>query len=467
MKIFSKSLSVAFMVLLFFCTSVYAHEEEIRTQVAAGAYHISGSPLPLLLVSNNQGQTWTFVQHISDLPSENYTAMISSTSCNELFCCAVGSGFTQTPLLISRDKGQSWFLIPSIAGLPQSKTQALSSVSCTNAGCVAVGIYENKTGSNQPLLITSDTSGQSWNFVENIANLPARIDDADLTSVNCTGHNCVAVGHYEVNKLLYPLLVVSNDNGFTWTFIKNISGFSSQLKSTDLKTVNCADNICITAGKYNNGETDLPLLIVSKDNGNTWKMIRNVTGIPQDLKDGIYSSISCSKNSCIVVGSYHDETSFLPLLIRSNNGEDWSIVHNLINLPRELVGAEISSVSCTTNFCVAAGYYSIGGTIAPYFPMLLISNNFGHSWMFVRKIQDLPTQSAVFHAISCSENSCTAAGEYYHITDSNLPPPLVVSTNRGESWQFIQNISSIPSKLKSAEVFTLTDSVSGAQAVKK
>lgn len=462
MKQISKAVSfilLSFALAGFNLSHAQLVKEQTRTQVAAGAYHTSGSPLPLLLVSNNQGQSWSFVQHISGLPSDNYTAMISSTSCNESICSAVGSGFTQTPLLISRDKGQSWSLVNNITGLPQCFLQNLSSISCTSTGCVAAGIYSVK-GASQPLLITSDANGQVWSFVNNIKDLPSDMESAELASVNCMGHICVAVGRYEEKKTLQPLLLVSSDGGQSWSCKKTISGISSDFKAFDLKTVNCSENACIAAGKYNNGKADLPLLLVSKDNANSWSVIRKVIGLPSDLSDGTYSSISCSKNSCIVVGMYHTKTTYLPLLIRSDNGKDWSIVHNIVNLPVDLIGAEISSVSCTQSFCVAAGYYAIDSVTSPFLPLLLISNNCGHSWIFVKTIQDFPQQSAIFNAISCSENSCTAAGEYHHISDISMPPPLVVSTDRGATWQFIQNISSFPSNLKSAEVFTLTDSLS-------
>lgn len=452
-----------FYVFLFFLSLIYISESYAqplnltRMQVAGGAYHKSGQTLPLLLVSNNNGQSWSFVPTISNHPCESYEGMISEASCNDSVCSAVGSGFNQIPLLVSHDQGQTWSLVENIQGSPPSNLQILSSISCTSNACIAAGTYFNLSrNTSWPLLVKSDSRGQSWAFVQNISDLPKDLESAILTSVSCAGNVCSAVGNYknksDADQLL---LLVSNNSGESWSFIQNNADLPPDFNSSDL-IVNCIGETCIVAGNYNT-TTKLPLLLVSNDKGHAWTIIKNLAGRPVDMKDGKFYSVSCTGTVCVAAGVYHEDNIYLPLLVLSkNNGKTWSIVHNILNLPTNMQAAELSSVTCSGSIWVAAGYYYTAEEALPFLPFLLVSSNSGESWTFVEKIAGFPAKSASFHAVSCTENTCTAAGEYYHTVDIDLPPPLVVSNDKGQSWTFIENIPGFPNGLKSAEVFALT-----------
>lgn len=418
-----------YFILLTCCTFSHGQSTTNPTRIASGVIYQSGNyESPLLLVSNDNGISWRFVQHISGELSISYRATISAASCSNHFCSAVGGGFEQLPLLVSDSKGQSWSLVQKIYGLPQGARNTLASISCSNKSCIAVG--------NGPLLIKSDSTGQSWE-VKKISGLTPGIRGR-LSSISCSNNTCIAVGEYNKNSTTrLPLIVISHDEGLSWELVKDISNLNLDLSTADLEAVHCKNTTCVAAGKYKTERNiEFPLLLASNDSGKSWFVVDTIADIP-DMEEGLFKSIQCTDNNCIAVGAYYDKSIIHKLLALSiNGGKTWSIASHLPNSPNNDQQSILDAVSCDANLC------SVGGIDGNSY-YLLVSHDAGNSWKSIENIAGQNRQQFTrFFAVNCIKNVCIVAGTIFN--DVGKEPLLAISTDSGDNWSFISDIIDFP-----------------------
>jgi hypothetical protein len=153
------------------------------------------------------------------------------------------------------------------------------------------------------------------------------------------------------------------------------------------------------------------------------------------------TSVSCiAAGDCLAVGwkyAADDSGTGIPLAARWG-GSRWQPVS--VSLPAGVFSAQLASVSCNADGCLAVGTYRIGG--GRDYP--LAASWTGHGWILSRlpvPAGGIPlVRSAYLNTVSCpSASNCIAVGEYY-MMETNAEG-MFTETWNGAGW----TISAIPS----------------------
>ena len=368
---------------------------------------------------------------------------------------AVGSFFTDTttyPLIArSEGHGKAWSYATNKDSLPfpcGGKEGEFIASSCSGSHCIAVGNYSNPGKFYYPLIAFSKDSGSTWSYVGDRDSLPLPngTTSAYLSSSSCEGLNCVVVGGYNLAKDYNPLILHSNDGGATWARNDDYPSIELNDYAGRFSSVSCSGLVCVAVG-----DSDaVPLIANSQDGGATWTLRFHKnnpsTKLPDDFEGGSFNSVSCSGLACVAVGTYGQRAggSFgRPLAATSDDGgSTWifSIDSSTPALPVDSAVTILKDASCSGLKCVAAGFYlhNMGSS-----PLLAQSQDGGKSWVYAVK-QDVPTfpanfKSGGFDSVSCSGNTCIAAGNYEDQTDGY--PLVAASKDGGVTWEYTLNNS--------------------------
>ncbi|MFI4919063.1 MAG: sialidase family protein [Legionellales bacterium] len=372
-----------------------------QTCVVAGTYPNSTAQYPLIATSQDGGNTWGYTLDSSSTPSVptdfSTVGAFTGASCTGQACVAVGSYYNGTvyyPLVAtSKDNGNTWiFTVDSYkTALPVDyvsgaggMSSVFTSVSCSGQTCVAAGAYSN-TGANNtyPLIATSNDSGNTWTYtVDSATTLPSDYvtgsqgkGSAVFTSVSCTGQICVAAGSYSNGTAIYPLVAMSKDSGNTWVF--TVDSYTTALPvdyvtgggtgSYVFNSTSCTGLTCVAAGAYFNGTAIYPLIVTSKDSGNTWSYTLDSSSSPSVPVDfstlGEFIDVNCTGQACVAAGAYSNGTDFYPLIATSkDSGNTWAYTLDSSSRP-----------SVPTDFSNLGAFYSVSrrsSLTAPIVPVM-------------------------------------------------------------------------------------------------
>ncbi len=270
--------------------------------------------LPLVAVSKDKGKNWlypsTVFHNLTTRIDPNFVSgEFSSSSCtgtgSKTVCIGAGRYFnnasTQPLLALSMNGGDAWTYPPEIftdlpARIGHDFTGAFfRGSSCTGkdirARCIATGAFTNTKGAETPLLALTKDGGQTWTYPPYIyTKLKTQVDPlfraGSLDAATCMGENkesiCMAAGKYCRDRFCsvsFPLIAVTRDGGKTWSYPPSVfqnlttvidpnygSGFFNAIKCTGPEVT----SFCIASGQYSNHNTHLPLVAYSTDNGMTW-----------------------------------------------------------------------------------------------------------------------------------------------------------------------------------------------------
>lgn len=401
--------------------------------ILAGLYNDQHQVVrPLLSLSRDAGQTWIYPATINApifSPKNNYpfahNGLFIGTSCSESTCIATGmytdSYNKNRPLLaLSQDSGTTWIYPDSITNpifTPHNNNRFASdgilySASCSEAICIATGVYTDKQYANRPLLAVSQDSGTTWTYPAAINSpqfIPGNpnpfIDEGGFNSGSCHGTTCIAAGEYTDNYMVSrPLLALSQDAGKTWIYpaIINNPVFSPEDINTFyndgfFNSASCYNTRCMSAGFYRDNQGIIrPLLATSNDSGSTWLYPASVTApvfTPDNINpfahSGIFMSVECNQVNCIAAGYYIDEQNISrPILaINKNSEETWifpASINNPIFTPDNrnsfAKNGIFNSISCNETSCIAIGHYADANQITR--PLLAISQDSGTTWTY-------------------------------------------------------------------------------------
>ncbi len=422
-----------------------------NSHIAVGTYLEKNSFAPLLLTSHNNGLTWAHNKNISGLPPHLGNLSIDYINCDASTCVAGGQsqiGQTIHPvLLVSNDKGNTWSYINKISGFPsQADKLNIKAIRCTENSCIVAGqLHTNQK--DMPMLLVSTNHHTSWSLIPNIAGLPQTYY-ASISSLSCTEHTCIAVGEYIINKSKIPLLLRSIDGGQSWS-LKSIPALPADIWRSYLDAVECSGNTCIIGGSYRtikNSFTEKLLLAVSHDKGASWKLIETITDFPQNVDfNSPIKYIHCKQNQCVTSGQYDENsmTSYPLILTSADNGDSWSAVKTISGLSHfQQFSLNTGPMDCSGSTCVITGMK----VNEPYHgnpsPLLLISQNHGHSWSAINLVLGFPyrqVQEINTYAVHCKDMTCMVSGSYLdkltHDATKTVPM-LLVSQTKGLTWTF-------------------------------
>ncbi|MEQ1790351.1 MAG: hypothetical protein ABL857_07900, partial [Rickettsiales bacterium] len=419
------------------------------TQVVTGTYvYHDNIEQPMLIISSKNG-SWSFVNTIPDAENGAY---LYTVRCIDKICLSTGAIETEhyywptnhrRPLfMLSNDRGNTWSA-QNISGLPPMTDGIAPYMSCTDNMCTAVGWYQSNSGHSFPLILTSRNSGQSWFNMQNVAHLPI-MQYGELSAISCAGGFCAAGGTYSIqHDDEHLLFLTSGDNGQSWSFVQNIVGLPN-METAHLKMIKCNNNTCVAAGNYTTRYDDKhALLLASHDKGQTWTFVNEIPDLSH-LEDLSIDDLTYTNGSYIAVGGYlkAGDKGFLQslILISKDNGESWSLVKDITGSQSKKLGW-LKSVSCNSNTCVAGGegFYDSGFNFGL---TLLVSKDDGKSWSLIPYVAGTAYTPDI-NVVQCSENYCTATGNFTDNAEYSHPV-LLVSDNQGQEWSVVENIFHFP-----------------------
>ena len=391
--------------------------------VAAGTYNdSSGSEQGLLLTGS--GTSWTAAE--ASLPANaahraadvglDWVACGSAAS-----CVAVGNYFDPSGNgygLLVTGSGTSWTTaeapLPANAGT--DPVAYLNSVACPSASsCVAVGNYNDSSGSEQGLLLTG--SGSSWSAAEAPRPANAASDPTVFFgSVACpSASSCVAAGSY-VDSSGHQQGLMLTGSGTSWTATE-IPPPTNAASNPDaaLTSVTCLSaSSCVATGGYTDSSGNRQGLLLT-GSGTSW------TATEAPLPPGGISLIGlgpaacASASSCVAPGAYNESSAIGLGLLLTGSGTSWTATEapvpaNATNGGRTRLGL----AACpSASFCVAVGAYGLFE--GNEYGWLLTGS--GTSWTATEA--PLPanaTGGALGWVVCPSASSCVATGGY---TDSS------------------------------------------------
>jgi sugar lactone lactonase YvrE len=441
--------------------------------------------------------TWTERTPESPVEGGAVTAL-SGVSCSSgSFCLAVGrtkgessseAGFAE------RWSGSGWKIVspPTPAGAEHA---ALAGVSCTSlAACTAVGRYTGTHGGSSEAYRGSwieRWNGEAQGWSEQAYQRPGASRD-ELTSVSCaTPESCTAAGKYYETTKGYPVALVEQWNGASWSvqptptdpgsYPNVLLGVSCAVESTCatvgynyiapwghqlaftrsetsmavqatpmeggsthgvLAGASCTSSTaCTEVGSYANGSGTVSL--ADAWNGIEWAT--QPTPGPSGAKATELHRVSCTgPSACTAVGSYTNSSGAIVTLAERFDGTKW-IPESPPN-PNGAKESRLSGVSCTSaSSCTAVGFYKNGGGS----PFLSFAESWnGKEWKIQTTENPLGATKVELLGVSCSATgACTAVGTYTNSTSETLGLAERLS---GTEWK-IQGTSN-PSGGKSVEL---------------
>lgn len=300
---------------------------------------------------------------------------------------------------------------------------------------LVVGHHATGNG-HQPFVLSRQVNQDHWTYSTNIEKTTAPEPHVGMTKAYCFDKDCLAVGErWDDIYNHYSMLYTSNDSGHTWSLLKD--GIFSNLWFDNFT---CADTNCIAVGTdttRKNGEHSSRLMI-SNDFGKTWVENHYIQNLPTNLAVKYLNRAYCYKDSCFVLGKYKLSEPDTPggnvytlhplLLISNDRGHTWRF-----NAP--IPNANYNVIACTDDACM------IGGSFAGQ-PLMLRSSDSGNSWQNIKEIQSLPIgiTSGFIDQIRCSSTICTAVASYTRRTSTNEyghALHLLGSKDKGLSWIYV------------------------------
>lgn len=442
--------AVFIVVGFFYGFSMTSVASSAPMQVAVGEYYSKAKmTFPFLAVSDTYGKNWSslFINK-EQFPSDfNNYGLLTGVNCNSSFCVATGyysakdkNNYQLFPpfLAVSKNQGKAW----TYRSIDYENEVHLSSVSCNQQICTAVGISYDKSLKKFPFATVLSNQGDTHSYPESIVeNLPLN-EEAALNNVSCSDSVCVAIGGYrDLQKNGLPLIAVTKDQGKVWEY--PMIKFPVYYKNAVLSHVNCKDNVCVAVGHYDrDNKKALPFFLVSHDKGSSWQ-ISSISS-PLVIEDNhLFKSLTCHHSTCIATGVYNlYDPSPVPLFMMSTDkGFSWFYPKDFSSMlpTKDAAYTSINDVSCHGVTCIAVGEYR-GEEGYLHTPLLAISHDIGKTWAY--KIP-WPDSYGDLNNISCNENYCSITG--YAVMDENVQLPfLVVSHDNGLTWTTPLNTSTLP-----------------------
>jgi len=239
------------------------------------------------------GSSWS-VQKIPSAPPHNSTFLAAVSCASPSSCVAVGNAGGSPAVPIAETwNGSSWSIrMPVPAGPGDS---SLASVSCVSPGnCIAVGAGDNTSTGLLPLAERWD--GTSWS-TEPVPR-PAGAVRTELSGVACTSAGaCLAVGDYQDHSGTgFPL--AERWDGTSWS-IQAVSGPAGST-SASLSALSCTSvRACTAVGGYSTSTGSA--LMAEVWDGTSWSV--QPAAMPKNVIDNFLSALACSSPGvCTAVG---------------------------------------------------------------------------------------------------------------------------------------------------------------------
>lgn len=399
----------------------------------------TNSSKPLVIQKNNN-DTWSKNPTISGLPTNITHLSFYQSSCTNHYCIAAmnyeKNAETLALILSSHDDGKSWVVMNHISGIPTYINEInFFTLHCEDNICMAGGrmVYGKDHNHQRPLLLMSTDNGETWTVSNAGAVNLMNKTEGQVEKVTQSGKNWMASGLYYSSHLpMYQLrfFMISHDNGVTW---KELNFDGNKGIFSDLK---CMDAVCLLFGTGNKG---VPLIARSEDNGNSWKTLTTITGVPSYFENPVVDELSCYQNFCAAEmqdSSTMDLSNDIFLLMSHDQGKSWITSSKIQNTPPDFQYGELTQMECyNQTTCTAIGGWR-KKNYDDFFPMIVTTVNGGATWTY--QDNHFIKSNIHFNAIKCENNNCDIVG----VKDNTFL--MLTSYDGGFTWVENDEIVGLP-----------------------
>jgi hypothetical protein len=342
-----------------------------------GDPHIISFSKELAHAETPSPRTWTATEApVPADAASNPKATLGGVSCpSTSFCVAGGEYLDQSGNasgLLLTWSGGSWKAarapLPANAASTQDEV-TVTGMSCPSASqCVAVGHYASKAGHDPGMLLT--WSGGSWKAIQ--APMPGNATDsgAFLDGVTCpTTSECIATGVYP-DKTGHSDGLLLTWSGGVWKAteapLPANASTTPEWADSEVVSLSCSSvSECVAGGFYMDASNNTVGLLLTWSGG-TWKAAEAPlpANSAQTGQHGIVGEASCPSISlCIAGGSYTDQSGNTQGMLLSWSGGSWTAAEaplptNAARTGQNLYG-EVNHVTCPSiSLCVGDGDYA-------------------------------------------------------------------------------------------------------------
>lgn len=351
--------------------------------VAGGTYNLVAPPElgnGLAMIASESNGIWHTAREISlpaDASATAQNAVVTGIACpRPRVCTAVGvyvtdKGDHQGRAFIATESHGTWGRAVGVLAPPHVgpvRYSSLAAVSCTRPGsCVALGSYVVKSAIS--MMSITEAAGR-WSRARTV-QMPANLARGSaLTALSCpAAGSCVAVG-------------------------------SGQTASGSVRVLAAAQS----RGRWRVTELRLP---------------RNAEVLAGEQFGGL-TSVSCRRpGSCVAVGRYIPRGAAMAgepaaLTVTESAGR-WGSPAEMSAAPRGAVGPPdvLESVSCTRTSCMAVGSYFNGASSGWWMSVTYQRGRWGHPLKIRLPANADSVQNGAPASVDCvSATACTAVGPY-------------------------------------------------------
>ncbi len=342
------------------------------------------------------GGTWT----TSLLPYETAPFDdLSGLSCTAVSSCVV----TVTVGVVVEERASTWHRV-GLEAAPGPVDASLTSVSCpTPTRCVAVGTYENVSDEDRPFVAT--LADGTWRGA--VLPVPAGTTQLDLSSISCVETACVAVGSEVSTTSTRERAVVARSTGGAWAL--SVLPLAAATSAAALDGVACRSATwCVAVGSATTCHVACTRPLVETLGGAGWQPA--VLGLPAHSDAAWLSTVSCwSVRACVAAGggalasngNAHGITESL-------DGARW--VSRTYAIPSPGDGEDLSSVSCVIGgVCRALGSFNVFESRPPGYDVPILVE--GHASEPMALAQPWGDNGWPLNGISCTTpEDCTVVG---------------------------------------------------------
>lgn len=324
--------------------------------------------------------------------------------------------------------GGTWTSIST--PVPAPPVGSLVQVACNESLCAASGLTPSSPP-YAPFVISSIDDGFNWEKTA-LPSLSATLSVVSACAPGFEGR-CIVATTTTTGADNVPYVNEFDYGSSSWVQDLTISG------SALLRTAACTTDYCVVAGQTHASLAPIKAkLYYSLTSGWTpYEFTVSSDGTSPRIMD-----MFCQGSSCLGIGSQTVAGVVYPFTVQSFNGSTWTVVDARAVGPFDSPPVVQNSLSCTSSYCVAAGYNP--STLAS---KLIQSSNYGIAWTEVTSLGSVA--SGAFVGVGCSASICVAVGS------ATAGTPIMGQTkNQGTTW------TAVPITLPSTAVM-LTANCSG------
>jgi hypothetical protein len=344
------------------------------TCVAVGGYNDTAGGTDGF-IDTLSGGTWTSMEAPvpgDSLGGSSADTFLKSVDCRSASMCVAVGGYRNAggeTAFVDTLAGGAWSgaPLPAPAGVTPTLTVPVS-VACPSVGsCVATGVFETTTLTQQQAYVMSQVPG-GWSA--QVAPLPGNVDTTkqnEFVKSSCGGGICEVSGFYkDSSNVSHGVYDTFANGGWSTTGAPVPADISTTSPDSALLGVSCTFDGCVSVGAYlDTAGGTLAYAVTSPPSG---APTAAKVPLPADAMTGSSAesesfSVSClSLNECTSVGTYATAAGGHAPLIDNGSAGTWT--NTVAPLPNDAAsgsseGALHFAVSCENRgSCAAFGVYN-------------------------------------------------------------------------------------------------------------